>query len=84
MIPERRRSNLVTVPNVLRLPEVLLIAVYVAPTVWALSDILRVPTDVWADSQQNQALWTVIALVLPLLGPLLYFFIARPKLNETA
>ena len=52
----------------LRLPEILLIAVYVAPTVWALSDILRVPTDVWADSQQNQALWTVIALVLPLLG----------------
>jgi hypothetical protein len=52
--------------------------------VWALSDILRVPTDVWEDSQQNQALWTVIALVLPLLGPLLYFFIARPKLNETA
>lgn len=67
----------------LRLPEILLIAVYLAPTVWALSDILRIPTDVWASSQQNQALWTVLVLVLPLLGPLLYFFIARPKLTET-
>lgn len=68
----------------LRFSEILLIALYVAPTVWALSDILRLPTDVWATSQQNQALWTVIVLVLPVLGPLLYFFIARPKLHETS
>lgn len=67
----------------LRLPEILLIALYVAPTVWALSDILRVPTDLWASSQQNQALWTILVLVIPLVGPLLYFLIARPKLNET-
>lgn len=67
----------------LRLPELLLIAIYLAPTVWALSDILRIPTDVWASSRQNQALWTVLVLVVPLLGPLLYFFIARPKLNQT-
>jgi hypothetical protein len=67
---------------VLRLPEILLIALYVAPTVWALSDSLRIPTDVWASSQQNQALWTILILILPLLGPLLYFLIARPKLNE--
>lgn len=66
----------------LRLPEILLIVVYLAPTVWALSDILRIPTTVWAASDQNQALWTVIVLVLPLLGPLLYFFIVRSKLNE--
>lgn len=66
----------------LRLPEILLIAVYLAPTVWAISDILRIPTDVWAESRLNQALWTVIVLILPLLGPLLYFFIARPKLGE--
>ncbi|HEX6222052.1 MAG TPA: PLDc N-terminal domain-containing protein [Acidimicrobiia bacterium] len=67
----------------LRLSEILLIALYVAPTVWALSEILRIPTDVWAASKQNQALWTVIVLIVPLLGPLLYFFIARPKLHET-
>jgi len=69
---------------VLRLPEILLIALYVAPTVWAISDILRITTETWTDSQQNQVLWTVIVLVLPVLGPLLYFFIARPKLVETA
>jgi len=74
----------VTVRYVLRLSEILLIALYAAPTIWALSDILRIPTDVWATSQQNQALWTVIVLILPLLGPLLYFFIARPKLHESA
>ena len=68
----------------LRLSEILLIALYLAPTVWALSEILRIPTDVWADSRQNQALWTVIVLFVPLLGPLLYFFIARPGLSESS
>ena len=67
----------------LRLSEILLIALYLAPTVWALAEILRIPTDTWADSKQNQALWTVIVLVVPLLGPLLYFFIARPRLSES-
>lgn len=68
----------------LRLPEILLIALYVAPTVWAVSDILRITAETWADSQQNQVLWTVIVLIIPVLGPLLYFFIARPKLIEPA
>lgn len=83
MPPSSRRPSTVTVLCVLRLSEILWIALYLAPTVWALSDILRIPTDAWATSKQNQALWTVIVLVLPILGPLLYYFIARPKLHET-
>lgn len=67
---------------VLRLSEIFFIALYLTPTVLALGDILRISTDIWAKSKQNQALWTVIVLIIPIVGPALYFFIARPKLNE--
>lgn len=67
---------------VFRTSEIFFIALYIAPTVLALGDILRITTDIWAESKQNQALWTVIVLILPIVGPALYFFIARPKLID--
>lgn len=55
---------------------------YVAPTVLAIGDIVRTPTDTWAESRQNQALWTLIVLIVPIIGPILYLIIARPRLND--
>ena len=37
-----------------RVSEILIILLLLIPVVWALSDILRTPTSVWADSDQNQ------------------------------
>lgn len=66
----------------LRGTEILIILLMLVPVVWALIDILGTPTRVWADSNQNQGLWSVVVFVLPLLGPLLYLVIARPQLVE--
>jgi len=58
-----------------------MILVLVAPTVWALIDLLRVRSERWTASGQSQAVWAiVILLATPLLGALLYFVIARPRL----
>lgn len=66
----------------LRGTEILIILLMLVPVVWALTDILGTPTSVWADSDQNQGLWAILVFLLPLLGPLLYLVIARPKLVE--
>ncbi len=68
----------------LRFNELLIILVLTVPTVWALIDLLRVPTDVWAASKQSQGLWAVLVLLVPVLAPALYFFIARPRLRTTS
>lgn len=66
----------------MRSTELIFIVLYLLPTVLSLGDILRIPTDTWAAGKQNQALWTVIVLIVPIIGPALYFFIARPRLNQ--
>lgn len=66
----------------LRGTEILIILLMLVPVVWALTGILGTPTRVWADSNQSQGLWTVVVILLPFLGPLLYLVIARPKLIE--
>jgi hypothetical protein len=66
----------------LRGTEILIIALMLVPVVWALTDILGTPARVWADSNQNQGLWTILVFRLPLLGPLLYLVMARPRLIE--
>jgi hypothetical protein len=65
-----------------RVTEILIILLLLIPVVWALSDILRTPASVWADSDQNQGLWAILVFLLPLLGPLLYLVIPRPRLIE--
>jgi hypothetical protein len=66
----------------LRGTEILIILLMLVPVVWALTDILGTPTRVWADTKQNQGLWALVVFVLPLLGPLLYLVIVRPRLIE--
>lgn len=66
----------------LRGTEILIILLLLIPVVWALTDILGTPTSVWADSDQNQGLWAILVFLLPLLGPLLYLVLARPRLIE--
>lgn len=68
----------------LRPTELIFMAVYLLPTVLALGDILRTSTDAWAAAKQNQVLWTVLVLLLPIVGPVLYVFMARPKLNQSS
>lgn len=63
--------------------EFLIIVVYLIPTVWALVDALRAGESVWQTSDQNQIVWVIVILVAPLLGPVLYFILARPRLRES-
>jgi hypothetical protein len=65
----------------LRFSELLLMLFLYVPTILALIDALRFPTDVWAASKQNQGLWV---LLVPVLAPILYLFIARPRLQASA
>jgi hypothetical protein len=61
--------------------ELLVIVVFVIPTVWALFDILQTGTDVWAASNQDQWVWVLVVLLLPVIGAILFFWIARPRLK---
>jgi hypothetical protein len=63
--------------------ELLFILLYLLPTIWALVDALRAGDSVWQASNQNQIVWVLVILLVPLLGPLLYFFLARPSLRDT-
>jgi hypothetical protein len=67
----------------LRFSELLIVLILAVPTIWALIDVLRIPTDVWAASRQNQGLWAALVLRVPVLAPVLYFFIARPRLRTS-
>lgn len=62
--------------------EVLVIVFFLIPTVWALFDALRISAQVWSASNQEQAVWVVVVLLLPGVGALFYFLIARPRLNQ--
>jgi hypothetical protein len=68
----------------LRFSELLVMLVLTVPTILALIDALRIPTDVWAASKQNQGLWVALVLLVPVLAPILYLFIARPRLEAVA
>ncbi len=47
---------------------------------WALINILKTPTSAWVAAEQNEIVWAIVALVLTIVGPILYVFIARPQL----
>jgi hypothetical protein len=61
----------------------LLVLLLWVPTIWALYEVLRTPGQTWADSDQSQAVWVVVVILLPIIGPLLYVMIARPRLSQT-
>ena len=62
--------------------ELLVIVLFLIPTVWAVFDALQTSSDVWSASNQEQAVWVLVVLLLPGVGALLYFLIARPRLNQ--
>ena len=46
--------------------------------IWALVDILSAPRDpMW------KLIWVIVCLVLPLLGPILYYFLGRTSAPPT-
>jgi hypothetical protein len=67
----------------LRFNELLIVLVLTAPTIWALIDIIRIPTDVWAGAKQSQGLWVLLVVLVPVLTPILYLFVARPRLRAS-
>jgi len=62
--------------------ELLVIVLFLIPTVWAVFDALQTSSDVWSASNQEQAVWVLVVLLLPGVGAFLYFLIARPRLNQ--
>ncbi len=65
----------------MRLLALLVVAPFVALQLWALVDVLRTPRGVWAETQQSQVVWSIVVLIPAAIGPILYFFIARPRLK---
>ncbi len=49
---------------------------------WALIEALMTPVPVWQDSRLNQVGWVAVVLLVPIVGPLLYLLIARPRLRS--
>jgi len=43
--------------------------------------VLRTDPNIWLASGQSQLVWVIVVLLAPILGPLLYLSIARPRLN---
>ncbi|MFN8104671.1 MAG: PLDc N-terminal domain-containing protein [Acidimicrobiia bacterium] len=63
---------------------VLYFAVIVAAIVlfiWALIDCLRYPDQAWEAVGQQKIVWILVIVLVGCIGPLLYFFIPRPKLK---
>ncbi len=55
--------------------------VFLVPTVLALVDLLRTPAATWAEARENQGVWALVVLLIQVIGPILYFLMARPKLR---
>lgn len=49
--------------------------------IWALIDCLRWPDQAWDAVGQQKIVWILVVVLVGCLGPLLYFFIPRPKLK---
>lgn len=51
-------------------------------TIAAIIDIMRRPQSDWSQSGENQAVWAVIVILVAVVGPILYFTIARPRFER--
>ena len=49
--------------------------------IWGLIDCLRYPDQAWDAVGQQKIVWILVIVLVGCLGPLLYFFIPRPKLK---
>lgn len=50
----------------------------------ALVDMLRRPAADWEEAGQNQLVWVLLVVFLTLIGVILYFAVARPRLEDAA
>ena len=48
--------------------------------IWAIVDLLKMPTTAWEKAEQNEIVWAIVVLALAFVGPILYLVIARPQL----
>ncbi|NNE95486.1 MAG: hypothetical protein HKN24_05605 [Acidimicrobiales bacterium] len=64
-------------------PEIIVILTLIIPmlTIAAIVDLLRRPASSWPQSGQSQAVWALVIIFIGLVGPILYFTIAKPKLD---
>jgi len=51
--------------------------------IWAIVDMARYPDFAWDISGQRRGLWILLAIFFPLIGLILYFAVARPKLKSS-
>lgn len=49
--------------------------------IWGLIDCLRYPDQAWDAVGQQKIVWILVIVLVGCIGPLLYFFIPRPKLK---
>ncbi len=65
---------------------VFLIAFVAIPiiTIIALVDIARRPQAEWAAAGQSQLVWVLLVVFTSVIGVVLYYVIARPRLEESA
>lgn len=49
--------------------------------IWGLIDCLRYPDQAWDAVGQQKIVWILVIVFVGCIGPLLYFFIPRPKLK---
>lgn len=60
---------------------VVLFATMIVLFIWGLIDCLRYPDQAWDAVGQQKIVWILVIVLVGCLGPLLYFFIPRPKLK---
>ena len=65
---------------------VFLIAFVAIPivTIIALVDIARRPRAEWDAAGQNQLMWVLLVVFVSVIGVVLYYAIARPRLEDAA
>ncbi|MFC2153315.1 PLDc N-terminal domain-containing protein [Actinomycetota bacterium] len=65
---------------------VFLIAFIAIPivTIIALVDIARRPRSEWETAGQNQLVWVLLVVFVSVIGVVLYYAIARPRLEDAA
>ncbi len=65
---------------------VFLIAFVAIPivTIIALVDIARRPRAEWDAAGQNQLIWVLLVVFVSVIGVVLYYAIARPRLEDAA
>jgi hypothetical protein len=50
----------------------------------ALVDIARRPQSEWAEAGQSQLVWVLLVVFTSVIGVILYYAIARPRLEDAA